>query len=150
ATVMVPGNLIPVQTSENHHDPSIAYNPATDQFAIVYGGYGNGPDFIAARFLRADTGQTLIGRLVLYQSTAAFITKVVYLAATNQFLATWFASGGTYALLINANGSFGGSVTPISARFGTNDSLGLAYNPVTQTSLMAGQDYLSLQDGAVE
>jgi hypothetical protein len=151
---VVSGNLIPVQASENHRDPSIAYNPVTDQFVIVHTGYQQPgftqPPFVAAKFLRADTGQVLVNRLLLYQSTNTFISKVIYLPPTNQYLASWDASGGVYDLLINADWSFGGNVTLVSSRFGTYDSLGLAYNTTTQTTLMVGQDTLSLQDGAVE
>jgi hypothetical protein len=153
---VVSGNLIAPQASENYQHPSIAYNPVTDQFAIVHSGWpqvtGSEPPFVAAKFLRADTGQTLVSRLLLYQSTVTFITKVVYLPPTNQFLAVWVAAGGMYDLLINADWSFGGGVNLVSTRFVTTDSLGLAYNPVTQTSLMVSVDAsgATFEDGAVE
>jgi len=128
-------------------DASIAYNPDTDNFLVVYRTYIGQ----ALSRLVSASSASLGAIQQLGGSTSVPITNVTYSAATHQYLAAWYLSpGGTTGRLVNADGTPAGSPTPLSTRFGTYDSLGLAANPVTGTSLMVGHDAISYENGGVE
>ena len=135
-------------TSDAEHDPSVAYNPVTDQFMVVFTGSGSEGAFAAAKRIQAGTGAVLDAKIPLFVSGGTFITGISYNSATNTFLAAWYSSGA-YGRVINADGTVSGNVIPLSTTYAAHDALGLAYNPVTGSFLMVSHSN-SYEDGAVE
>ena len=135
-------------TTDGERDPSVAYNPVTDQFMVVFTGWGNEGAFAAAKRIQAGTGAVLDAKIPLFVSAGTFITGISYNSATNKFLAAWYSSGA-YGRVINADGTLSGSVIPLSTAYSAYDALGLDYNPVSDSYLMVSHSN-SYEDGAVE
>jgi hypothetical protein len=142
------GAGILVTTFGGERDPSIAYNPNTDQFLIAYSDFLNGSD-CSARLVAAGSGA--LGAIqVLGSSTSVYITDTAFSTGTGKYHVTWYQNpGGTTGRLVNADGTPAGEPTPLSWRFGTYDSLGVAYSSVAQASLLVGQDALTYENGGL-
>ena len=143
----ISGNLIP-STADGERDPSVAYNPVTDQFMVVFTGWGPEGSFAAAKRIQAGTGAILNSKIPLFVGNGTFISDVSYNSSTNKFLAAW-NSGASYGRVINADGTVSGNVIALSTAYAAYDALGLAYNPVSDTYLMVSHSN-SWENGAVE
>lgn len=132
-------------------DPSVAYNPTTDEFLVVYAGYSTA-GFVNAQRVKAGTGQLLGGPIVLSYGLGMFITDVSYSPASNQFLAAWYQDPpkGVYGRVVAANGSLPGIITPLSLRFRAYDGLSLAFNKNSATGLLISHDAQSYEIGGVQ
>jgi hypothetical protein len=142
-------------TGQFEESSSLAYNPTNDQFVSLYEGY-NDPGrfgFMEVRAVQAGSNTLLgAGPTRIYQGGASFINQIVYLPDTNQYLACWFSNSAFAATLcrvLNADLTSANGATPVSAVWKSYDGLGLAYNPITQTSFMVAHGN-SFEDGGVE
>jgi hypothetical protein len=148
------GSVIPVATGAIFEsDPSVTYNSATDEYFVVYRA-GSGSSFnVMGRRIQAGTG-TLLGPAMPIGTGGADVrtTGVTYNATTNQYLVAWqqVPPDAILGRVVSANGTALGTVIPLSARFGTYDSLSVDANSVTGTAFMVGHDKLSVEDGGVE
>ena len=130
-------------------DPSVAYNPSTNQDLVVYAGADTSA-FVSAQLVAAGSGTLVGGATLLQRATGTYITNVAYNSATNRFLAIWFQVGGAFGRLLDANNALVSDVLPISAQFSAYDALGLDYNPATGTFMYVSHDHSSAQNGATE
>lgn len=142
-------------TSQYEDNPSVAYNPTTNQFLVSWKGY-NDPGkfgFVETRRVQAGSNQLLGVPVRLFVAAAAYITDTTYNSRTNQFLVTWDSGVNTGILgrLVNADGTLPGTAFPISTRYHAYDALGVGYNPVSRTFFMTSHDATgSVEDGGVE
>jgi len=118
--------------AEGERDPNIAYNPATDEFLVVYSGWGAFA-FVRAQRVKAGTGDMIGAPTHVTAATGTYITNVAYNSATGQYLSTWYQPGGHFGRLINADGSVQGDVQVLSTTYAAYDALGLAYNTTSGT-----------------
>ena len=133
-----------------YRDPSIAYNPDTNEWLVVYSAWVPGSAFVAARRIAPVTG-ALLGAAQTHLSFAVgtYITEATYNPATKQYLAAWY-QGGTYGRLLDGAGNAISGVLLLATRFSAYDALGIDYNPVSGSFMMVSHDSASLQNGAVE
>jgi len=143
------------QTGQYENNPSVAYNPVTNQYLVCW------QDFTAAntgllycRFVLPGSG-TLGGGPILVQATGSvWFTDTTYNPATNQFLVTWDETHGTATLgrLVNADGSLPGNVIPISTLYAGYDGTATAYNSTTGSFFVVAYNLVGdqTQDGGVE
>ena len=134
-------------------NPSIAYNPVSDEFLVVFAGYNDarGFAFVDAQRVKAG-GNTLAGAATrLVQTGGTYITDVTYNFSTNKYLAAWYALPGAaeFGRVVNADGSLSGSIVALSTRWKAYDALSIAYNRVSDTFLMVSHG-TTADDGAVE
>jgi hypothetical protein len=118
-------------------DPSVGYNPATNEFLVAYGGWDSTP-FIRAQRINAATGEHVGGQVELSRAGGTWLPQVSFNSATQQFLVAWFQVGGTsgfLARLVNGDGSFGSHIIPLLPS-GSVDALGLANNGSSGTFLL--------------
>ncbi|MEP6918020.1 MAG: VCBS repeat-containing protein, partial [Acidobacteriota bacterium] len=135
---------------DGERDPSVAYNPVTDQFLIVYSGYNNSYAFVGSRRVQAGTGALLdVNRTDLYRARGTFITDVTYNSARNEFLAVWWSSGATLGVRVDAGGSPTGDVITMSTRWQSYDAVSAAYNPRSDSYFMVTHSNTA-EDGGVE
>ena len=146
------GGAIPVAaTPVFESDPSLTYNPALDEFFVVYR-HGFGTVNIMGQRIKAGTGEMLGGPKVLGQASTVNTTGVTYNHSTAQYLAAWHQMPGDaiFGRVIAGDGSPLSNITPLSTRYGTYDSLSVDAAVASGTSLLVGHDKLSVEDGGVE
>jgi len=129
-------------------DPAVVYNPTTNQFLVGYGGEDNISPLAGFQRVAAGSGalvgpETLVGR-----ARGVYISEVAYNSATNQYLVAWY-QGGTYGVLVDANGNVLTGVTLLSTFVTAYDALGIDYNATSGTFMMVSHTN-GPQDGAVE
>jgi hypothetical protein len=138
---------------------SAVYNPTNDQFVSLYEGYNDPGRFgyMEVRAIQAGSGALLgAGPTRIHQGGSSFINEIVYLPDTNQYLACWYNAGAFIATLcrvLSADLTPGAAAAPVSTFWKSYDGLGLAYNPLTQSSFMVAHDGVSriaFEDGGVE
>jgi hypothetical protein len=135
------GSLTQISAGAESRDPSVAWNPHTNEFGVVYTGW-NSSGVCTATFARVNTAGNVPSRALLGTAAGTFITDLAMNPVSNRFIAVWHAQGiGTVGAEIDAAG------TPlttglVSTVVGTLDGLGLSYNPVSGTFLVVGQSSL--------
>ena len=131
-------------------DPSVAYNPTTNQYLVAYSGWGSSGAHVTARLVSAANAALSTPQIVAL-GTATYITEASFSSTAGTYLVTWYqAPAGILSRVVHENGTPIGSVTPVSNRIGTYDSLGLAFNTTSGTYAMVGHDTQSAENGAVE
>jgi hypothetical protein len=143
------GTNLPITLTDYHRDPSVAYNPTTNEFLLVYAGADAISPFVVARRVAAGSGALLGGETLLSRARGIWITNVAYNPVTNRYLAAWY-QGGTFGRLLDAAANIVSDVFVVSTRFTAYDGLGLDYNPSNGSFMYVAQDAYSSQDGAVE
>jgi hypothetical protein len=134
-------------------NPSIAYNPVSDEFMLVFAGFNDPGNFAFVDSQRLKAGaNALTGAAVrLTQTGGTYITDVTYNPASNTFLASWYSLPGSAAFgrIINADGTLNGNIITLSGRYKAYDALSIAYNKRSDTFLMVSHG-TAADDGAVE
>lgn len=143
------GANIYVTGTDYHRDPSVAYNPAANEFMVVYAGADAVSAYAAARRVAAGSGTLVGAETMLARAKATYITDVAYDSVTNRYLAAWY-QGGTFGRVLDAAGNPITDVVVLGTRFTSYDGLGLDFNPASGTYLMVAQDQQSFQDGATQ
>ena len=141
--------LLPIAaTAALEREPSIAHNPKTDRFYVVYGGW-QGSSFVAGQMV-TSAGVPYGVSHTLGGAVGINMPDVVYNPQTGTFLTAWW-QGGAGSLGRVADGSTGAPVSDVialSSRWGTYDSLDIDFNPESGTFFLVGQG--TYEDGGVE
>jgi hypothetical protein len=126
--------LISAGTRDWDREPSIAYNPDTDQFYIAYASYSVGNyGYVSGRRIQAGTGAYVGGIQLLATNIASRIPSVTYNAATRQYLVVWHhtysAGAAFYGQVLNgADAAPVGGLRVISSYYVAYDALDVDYN----------------------
>jgi hypothetical protein len=159
--VRVDGNAVPMgppftisQTGQYENNPSIAYNPTTNQYLVCWQMFtAANTGLLYCRFVAPVTAA--LGNPILIQATGSvWFTDTTYNPTTNQFLVTWDETHGSATLgrVVNADGSLPGGVTAVSRSYAGYDGMATAYNPISRSFFMVSYDLVGdpTQDGGVE
>jgi hypothetical protein len=131
------GPLIQVSAGGGSRDPSVAWNPHTNEFGVIYTGWN--ASGATATFARVNAAGAVVSRTLLGIAAGTYITDLAFNTALNRFVAVWHAQGiGTVGAELDAVGNVIGTGL-VSNVVGTVDGLGLSYNPVSGTFLLVGQ-----------
>jgi hypothetical protein len=145
-----PGQGLLISTGGFERDPSVAYSPDNDAFLVSYADFAGNVGHASARLAAASNG-SLGAPQLLGIGISCYMTDATFSTSAHKFLVGWYQLGsGATGRLVNLAGIPLGNPIPMSGRFGTYDSLGVAYNPQTQTSLVVGQDLISAENGGAE
>lgn len=128
-------------------DPALTWNPATDEFGLGNTGF-NGTPYAQFHRIRAFDGATLT-RSTFGFAPGTYATGIDVNSA-NQFVLTWGLAPGTRSATFDANGTMLAGPTPVGSTIGGDLSMGLAYNPVSNTFLAVSSSWLSNDVAAVE
>jgi hypothetical protein len=143
------------QTGQFEDNPSVAYNPVTNQFLTCWKGY-NDPakfGFVDCRFVPSGASQVVGAPFRLTASAATYITDTTYNPTTNQFLVTWDNGGGIFGRIVNPDGGLPGNIIPTSTLWHAYDALSVGYNRASSTFFMVSHDAracVNCDDGGVE
>jgi hypothetical protein len=132
-------------------NPSVAYNPNSNQYLICWKGY-NDParfGFVDCKFLLAGTNTNMSGAIRVTQSAATYITDTTYNPSTNQFLVTWDAGVGIFGRIVGADASLPGGPFPVSSIFHAYDGLSVGYNGISRSFFMVSHDARCPSNAAV-
>ena len=132
------GSVVPFENAGGSRDPSVAWNPATDQFGLVYTGFGGSGALVSFRRIRASDGANL-GRTSFGFSGATFATGID-VNSSNEYVLAWSLHPGTMSTRFDASGNQVGasSGTLVSSLFGWDQSLGISYNGTSKSVLAVG------------
>ena len=139
--------IIPLENAFGSRDPSLAWNPATDEFGLASTGFGASA-FAAFRRVRASDG-AVSARTTFGFGAGTFATAIDVNAWTNQYVMAWSLHPGTMTATFDP---FGNQVATnfVTGRLGHDQSLGLAFNASSGTFLAVGSDHYSAEIAAVE
>ena len=122
-------------TPDWERDPSVAYNPDSDEFYIAYAGFVNNANygFVGGQRVKAGTG-ALIGQAQRFgQAIATYVPSVTYNTINRQYLLGWYhrwAQGAAvYGMVLNGSDAAPvGDVRVLSAFYSAYDALDIDYN----------------------
>jgi hypothetical protein len=126
------------QPAQGARDPSVAWNPATDQFGVLYDGWGASGTQTTFTLVSASGGVVSHNTFNFAGAVGTYITDLAFNSSTGRFVGVWVQAGaGTLGAEIDGTGTVVASGL-VSTTTGTVDGLGLAYNRVTGTFLLVG------------
>jgi hypothetical protein len=137
-------------TNSYEDNPSVAYNPNTDEFLVTYSGEDSTSPYVAAKRV---TSAGIVGpAYLLARSTGTYITDTTFIPSTGNYLSVWHqVPGGAPGYIVNGiTGAPEGSPIPMSTRFTANDAMSVAYNAMSGTSFLVSHDQLTSEDGGFE
>ena len=142
---------VKVTHSSGYEDnPSVAYNPTTDEFLVTYSGEDGTSPYrrCQARDVRRDRGsgvRALPGERHLHHG------HHVRRFDRQLFLGLAPGPGRRDRLVVNGvTGAPEGAPIPLSTRFTANDAMSVAYNALSGTSFLVSHDQLTSEDGGFE
>ena len=144
-------STVKVTYSSGYEDnPSVAYNPTTDEFLVTYSGEDGTSPYVAAKRV---TSAGIVGPgYVLSRASGTYITDTTYVASTGNYFSAWHqVPGGATGYVVNGvTGAPEGAPIPLSTRFTANDAMSVAYNALSGTSFLVSHDQLTSEDGGFE
>jgi hypothetical protein len=143
------GGNFQVTPAAYRRDPAVVYNPTTNQFMVGFGGEDGISPFAGFQRVAAGSGALVGPEGIVGRARGVYIAEVAYNSATNQYLVAWY-QGGTYAVLVDANGNVLTNATLLSTTVTAYDALGIDYNASSGTFMMVSHRSDSQQDGGVE
>ncbi|HXG57128.1 MAG TPA: FG-GAP-like repeat-containing protein [Vicinamibacterales bacterium] len=132
----------------------VACHESKPECLVSYSGWSSSA-FVRSVIVNPATGIVDAATLAEHRRTSGiWQTDALFNAATGEYLVVWYQEpgNGLYARRVAATSGVPTSESiVISTRFASKDSVDLAYNPATGTSLYVSHDLLSTNnDGAVE
>ncbi len=130
------GGEIPITVDGNWQtQPGIGYNPATDEYYVAWSAEAGGIASIDGQRVKAGTGALVGSRATLVTGPYLTLPKVQYNVATGKMFVVWYSEPprGLYGRLINADGTFDGSIIPLNATYFAYDATHQAYNVLSNT-----------------
>ncbi len=143
-TPLGPVMVFEAGTSRN---PSLTWNPFTDEFGLAYTGWDGGPH-VSFRRIRAGDG-FVSPRTVFGYGGGTFDTATDMNTRTKQYVVSWAIHPGTSSAVLDSTGAVI-AANLVTTRLGFDQSLGMAFNPASGTSLIVSSDIASFELGAVE
>ncbi|HYT74859.1 MAG TPA: hypothetical protein VEL79_08945, partial [Vicinamibacterales bacterium] len=129
-------------------DPALTWNPATNEFGMANSSF-NGTASAQFRRIRPSDGVAFGRNTFGFSATGTFATGID-VNSLNQYVMTWGVSPGTYSSMFDMNGTQLTSPTFVASTLGGDLSMGLAYNPVSNSFLVVSSSWVSYDVGAVE
>src|SRR4051794_40776843 len=157
AAVLLGGNtLVSPGTADWDRDPSVAYNPNTDEFLVAFASYTEAGryGYIGARRVKAGNGA--LGPQINYgAAVSTYVPSVSFNTAPGQYLLAWYnrlaGSAAVYGANLDAGGNVVGAIRVLSPFYAAYDALDIAYNPASGQSLLVthGGGAASWEDAGV-
>jgi hypothetical protein len=142
------GGIIQLENPGGSRDPALAWNPATDEFGLVYTGFGGSGAYASFRRIAASTG-SVSGRTSFGFSSATFATGID-VNANSEYVLAWAIHPGTLSARFDRSGNLVSGGTLVTSRFGYDQSLAIAFNNTSQSLIAVGSDGQSWEVAAAE
>jgi hypothetical protein len=131
-------------------DPAVAWNAATDEFAVFHAGFSNSGASVSLKRVRASDGVSQGPPTTFGFTGGTFSTEIAVNSKTHHYVVGWSVAPGAMGAELDENGNLIGGPHLLSARIGTPTSLSLAYNPVSGTFLAVSEGVVGIEVMAVE
>ncbi len=130
--------------NDSARNPSVTWNPVTNQFGLAHTGFGGSGAFAAFRTVSIDGAPG--ARDTFGFTTGTFNTDLDVHPTTGRYMMAWTlaAGSGSRVAEFDSSGSRTGTGV-ISTVLGDTTSMGLAFNPVSGTFLAVGQHFSSYE-----
>lgn len=137
-------------SSAYEREPSVAYNPVSDEFVIAYAGtfFVNGVERAYVSAQRIKAGAKVGGPIQLDTAGSTYIPQAEYNPATESVVIGWYRSAKIYGREVKANGTLG-PLTILSGTYAAYDGLDIAHNANTSTFLLVTHSS-GVENAAVE
>lgn len=138
--------LVITSDGDYQREPSVAYNPQTNEFMVAYAAWLNAANYgaVSVRRVQAGTGVMPAAPIELRQSALGdLIPDIVYNPSTGGYHLVWVEATGRgayryYGLQLQASGAASGAVIAESSSPAAYDALNLAYNSTSGMIAMVG------------
>ncbi len=156
AVLLGANTLVSPGTPDWDRDPSVAYNPNTDEFLVAFASYSDGGryGYVGARRVKAGSGA--MGPQINYgAAVSTYVPSVSYNAASGQYLLAWYNRSASGAAVYGANldsaANVIGGIRVLSPFYAAYDALDIDYNPASGQSLLVthGGGAASWEDAGV-
>lgn len=143
---------------EWERDPSVAYNPAQDEFYVVYGGFSDtgGFGYVSGQRVKAGTGAVLGNATMFIQSAATLIPHVEFNTSSGIYNVVWYNRTRTEAAFygVSVRGSDGAVVSGVrlvSSYYYAYDALDFSYNAASNDFVLVthGRGTQEYEDAAI-
>ncbi|MEO7272334.1 MAG: hypothetical protein ABIX28_05605 [Vicinamibacterales bacterium] len=157
AGALIGGNtLVSPGTPDWDRDPSVAYNPNTDEFLVAFASYTEAGryGYIGTRRVKAGNGG-MAAQINYGAAVSTYVPSVSFNNGTGQFLLAWYnrSAGGAavYGANLDAAGNLVGGIRVLSPFYAAYDALDVDYNPASGQSLLVthGGGSATWEDAAV-
>src|SRR5262249_49837919 len=137
------GGVMPIANPGQSQYPSVAWNPATDEFGISYAGFNGsaacpGQAFVGVVRLRAADG-FLFPRTTFACNVGTYVTGISVNRNNGNYVVGWSPGGGVLFQEFTAAGAGTSNFGLMTSIFGGNDNFTIDFNPVSGTFLGVGQ-----------
>jgi len=130
-------------------EPQVAWNSATDEFGLVWGGFNQVASWVGFRRIPASGGApsapTTFG-----VAGGSFSPSVAINTSTHHYIVGWSLGGGAKGTEFDENGNKIADDRFLASRLGTPTSFSLAFNPISNTFLAVSEDPRSIEVAGVE
>jgi hypothetical protein len=139
-------------------EPSVAYNPARNEFYIVYGAFSEAGGFgsVSGQRIQAGTGAVVGGPTMFIQTAAAQIPHVEYNSATGNYIVAWFnrtrSAAAVYGITVRgSDGAVVSDIRVVSSYYSAYDALDFAYNAASNDFVLVthGRGAQEYEDAAI-
>jgi hypothetical protein len=128
-------------------EPSIAYDPVSDRFAVAYT-YAAADAQARVMILDANA-QPIIGPQIIAHASGTYLTKVQYIADAGRYFMVW-ADSAYRSVFLDANGAAATAPITIAPGMDGYDGFTFDYNPVSKTILFGVQGNVDASNKAQE
>ncbi len=131
-------------------DPDLVWNPQTNEFGMINTGFSGTGAFVVFRRIRASDGG-VSGRTTFGYAAGTYATGID-LNSSFQYVLAWALMPGTRTAIFDMNGNAlsGSTGNYVSGRIGGDQSLGLSFNPNSNSTLVVSSDWNTLEVAAAE
>jgi hypothetical protein len=144
------GPVVQIANPFGAADPSVAWNPATDEFAVFYSGFSDSGASVTLKRLRASDGGFQGLPTTFGFTGGTFSTEIAVNTSNNHYVVGWSIAPGAMGAELDESGNLLGAPRLLSSRMGTPTSMGLAFNPVSGTFLAVSEGTVGVDAVAVE
>lgn len=131
-------------------DPDLVWNPQTNEFGMINTGWGGSGAFAVFRRIRASDGG-ISGKSTFGYAAGTYATGID-LNSSSQYVLAWALMPGTRTAIFDLYGNplSGSTGNYVSGRIGGDQSLGLSFNPNSNSTLVVSSDWNTLEVAAAE
>jgi hypothetical protein len=127
------GSVFTIETT-GARDPSLTWNPSTDEFGLVATAFNNTGGFVGFRRIAAGTG-AISARTTWGFTTSTFITAITVNPSTNNYIAAWSPGAAARYAELDAAGTV---LAEGNVGVGSYDGLDIDYNVASGSILAVG------------